>query len=146
MAPMRTNPLARAGWLAVLLPFALAACAGLDRSDRGTLQPQTVSGPCQVKKFFLVAYTAIPTDMTARGGQACSLTLINPDLQIINTAALITSSAAHGQAAAGLLSGTTQAGVSYTPQPGYAGPDSFTLTIEPSDRAVRFNVMVQPAG
>ncbi len=144
---MQTAPLARARWLALLLPLAASACAGLDRVDQGTLQPQTVAGPCQVKKFFLVTFTAVPTAMTVtNGGQACNLTLINPDLQIFNTAALVTSAASHGQAQSGLVLGGTQATVSYAPQPGYTGADSFTVTLEPSDRAIRFNVSVQPTG
>ena len=76
-------------------------------------------------------------------GPACTFTLINPDLQIFNTAALITSQSSHGQADTGLVAGGTQAVVSYTPQPGYAGPDRFTVTLEPADRAVRVNVTVQ---
>ena len=127
--------------LCLALPLATASCAGLDRVDQGTLQPQTVSGPCQVKKFFLVNFTAVPTDLTATaGGPACSFTLINPDLQIFNTAALVTEQPSHGQATAGLLRGGVQAGVSYTPAPGYTGKDSFTVTLEPSDRAIRLTV------
>ena len=34
--------------------------------------------------------------------------------------------------------------VSYTPQRGYAGPDQFTVTIEPNDHAVMVTVMVNP--
>ncbi len=131
--------------LCLALPLLTASCAGLERVDQGTLQPQTVSGPCQVKKFFLVNFTAVPTDVTATAnGQACSFTLINPDLQIFNTAALVTTPASHGQATAGLLRGGVQAGVSYNPQPGYTGRDTFTVTLEPSDRAIRLNVTVQP--
>ena len=135
----------RLGWLALALPLALASCAGLDRVDQGRLQPQTVSGPCQVKKFFLVPLTAEPTDLAIQNlGQACSFTLVNPDLQIFNTAALVTEPASHGLATAGLLLGGVQAGVSYVPQPGYTGPDSFSVTVEPADRAVRVHVTVQP--
>ena len=144
---MRNNRRPRAVRFFVLLPLAAVSCAGLERSDQGALQPQTVSGPCQVKKFFIMNYTAAQTDMTVTsGGQACSLTLIDPNLQIFNTAALVTTPAAHGRAESGLLAGGTQAGVSYSPQPGYTGPDSFTLTLEPRDRAVRFAVTVRPAG
>ena len=39
-----------------------------------------------------------------------------------------------------------QAVASYTPQPGYAGPDHFTVTLEPHDRAVSVDVTVQPGG
>ena len=132
-------------WLALALPFATASCAGLDRVARGALQPQTVAGPCQVKKFFLVNLTVQHTNLTiANQGQACSFTLVNPDLQIFNTAALVTEPAMHGLATAGLLSSGVQAGVSYTPQPGYAGPDAFSVTVEPGDRAVRVHVTVQP--
>ncbi len=131
--------------LCLALPLLTASCAGLQRVDQGTLQPQTVSGPCQVKKFFLVNLTAVPTDLTVTAnGQACSFTLINPDLQIFNTAALVTERPSHGQATSGLLRGGVQAGVSYTPEPGYTGKDTFTVTLEPADRAIRLNVTVQP--
>ena len=140
-----SSPTRRLGWLALAVPLATASCAGLDRVDQGSLQPQTVSGPCQVKKFFLVNYTAVPTEMTvSNAGQACGISLINPALQFFNTAALVTANPAHGQATSGLVLGGTQAVASYTPQPGFTGTDSFTVTLEPRDRAIKVNVTVQP--
>ncbi len=142
-----TNSLRTLGWLALAVPLAVAACANLDRDDRGTLQPQTVSGPCDVKKFFLLNLTAVHTTMSVAGtGQACTITIINPDLQVVH----------HGRAGhdtprcmarrtAGLLAGGAQASVSYTPQPGYAGPDRFTLTLEPHDRPWRWTWRCSPA-
>ena len=133
--------------LAVALPLLAAACGDLSRNDQGRLQPQTVSGPCDVKKFFLVTLTTIHTEMTvAPSAGACSMTLVNPDLQIFNTAALVTTPPSHGQATAGLLTGATQVGVTYTPQPGFTGTDSFAITIEPADRGVTFAVRVAPRG
>ena len=131
--------------LSVLLPLGLASCAGLEHADQGRLQPQSVTGPCHVKKFFLTGLTATNTNMSVSSdGSACTFTLINPDLQIFNTAALVTSQPTHGHTNAGLTTGGTQATVSYNPQSGYAGPDQFTVTLEPEDRAVTVNVAVQP--
>ena len=131
--------------LPLLLPLWCASCAGLASNDQGVLQPQTVSGPCQVKKFFILRQTSVRTDMTVGNtGQACSLTLFNPDLQIVLNAALVTSRPAHGRATAELITGRRQAAVSYAPQPGYTGSDSFSVTFEPDDIAVTFSVTVQP--
>lgn len=129
--------------LAALLP---ASCAGLERNDQGQLQPQTVRGPCQVKKFFILGLTSVHTDMTVGNtGQACSFTIFNPDLQIVLTAALVTTPPLHGQATAEVTNGRRQATVSYTPQPGYTGPDHFSITLEPHDLGVTLAVTVQPS-
>ena len=142
-------PAARIGrWtiLPILIPLWCASCAGLARNDRGVLQPQTVSGPCQVKKFFILSLTSTPTEMTiGNTGQACSLTLLNADLQVALNSALVTSPPAHGRATADLITGRRQAAVSYAPQPGYAGPDRFSITLEPNALGVTFNVTVQPS-
>ena len=143
-APWLTPRISTA-WLALLLPLATASCAGLERSGQGAVPPQPGNGECQVKKFFVVNFTAVPTDMTvSSAGQGCTFTVFNPDLQLVTTAALVTSPPAHGQAAAGLVLAGRQAAVSYRPQPGYTGPDHFTVTLEPVDRAIAVNVMVQP--
>ena len=141
----------RTGWrgmgraAALTAAFAMAGCGDLSRSDRGTLQPQTVAGACQVKKFFIVSFQAQSTDMTvSNAGQGCTFTIFNPDLQIVTNAALVTSPASHGQALAGLLDGARQVSVSYRPQSGYVGQDQFSITLEPDDRAVRVHVVVQP--
>lgn len=132
--------------LALLVPLFSASCAGLDRNDQGNLQPQTVSGPCQVKKFFILSQTAVRTDMTVGNvGQACRFTLFNPDLQIVLNAALVTGQPAHGRATAELITLGRQAAVSYVPQPGYTGPDQFSITLEPNDFAVIVAVTVQPS-
>ncbi len=146
---MRTSPNGRLRHrcIAILLPLALGSCAGLGPVDQGALQPQTVTGPCQVQKFYLVNFRATPTEMTvANTGQACSITLINPILQVFTTAALITEQPSHGQATSAVLAGGFQGGATYTPQPGYVGPDRFTLTMEPNDRAIAVHVQVQPPG
>lgn len=127
----------------LLLPLLAASCAGLATNDRGNLQPQTVSGPCQVKKFFVLRTTAVRTGMTVGGGQACSFTIFNPDLQIALNAALVTERPAHGRATAELISGRRQAAISYEPQPGYTGPDQFSVTLEPDAWGMRFAVAVQ---
>lgn len=132
--------------LLLLLPLWCASCAGLARNDQGVLQPQTVSGPCQVKKFFLLGLRSVPTEMTiGNTGQACTLTLLNPALQIALNAALVTGQPAHGRATAALISGRRQAEVSYVPQPGYAGPDSFSITLQPNAVGVTFAITVQPS-
>ena len=132
--------------LPLLIPLWCASCAGLARTDRGVLQPQTVSGPCQVKKFFILSLTSTPTEMTVGNtGQACGLTLLNADLQIALNSALVTSPPGHGRATADLITGRRQAAVSYDPQPGYTGPDRFSITLEPNALGVTFNVTVQPS-
>ena len=131
---------------ALVAVITVAGCGDLSRIDRGNLQPQTVAGACEVKKFFIVSFQAQSTDMTvSNAGQGCTFTIFNPDLQIVTNAALITSPALHGQATAGLVDEARQASVSYRPQAGYAGPDQFSVTLEPNDRAVRVHVTVQPA-
>ncbi len=131
--------------LGLLLALFAASCADLARNDQGQLQPQTVSGPCQVKKFFILSQTAVHTDLTvANVGQACSFTIFNPDLQIVLSAALVTQQPDHGRATAALVTAGRQAEISYVPQPGYAGPDKFSITLEPNDLAVTLAVTVQP--
>ncbi len=131
--------------LPLLIPLWCASCAGLASNDQGALQPQTVSGPCQVKKFFILRLTSVHTDMTVgNAGQACSLTLFNPDLQVVLNAALVTSRPAHGRATAELITAGRQAAVSYAPQPGYTGSDSFSVTFEPNAIGITFSVTVQP--
>ncbi len=132
--------------LVLLVPLFAASCADLARNDQGQLQPQTVSGPCQVKKFFILRQTAVHTEITVGNvGQACSFTIFNPDLQIVLSAALVTEQPAHGRATAALITAGRQAEISYTPQPGYAGPDKFSITLEPNDLAVTLAVTVQPS-
>jgi len=138
-----TGRLGRSVLLLVLLWC--ESCAGLATNDQGVLQPQTVSGPCQVKKFFILRLTSVHTGMTVGNtGQACSLTLFNPDLQIVLNAALVTSRPAHGRATAELITAGRQAAVSYAPQPGYMGSDSFSVTFEPNAIGITFSVTVQP--
>lgn len=137
---------ARMGCLALLLPLWCASCAGLARNDQGVLQPQTVRGPCQVKKFFLLGLRSAPTEMTVGNtGQACTFTLLNPALQIALNAALVTNRPEHGRATATLITGRRQAEISYAPLPGYAGPDSFSITLQPNAVGVTVNVTVQPS-
>ena len=129
---------------ALCLPVLLASCAGLDRNDQGRLQPQTVNGPCDVKKFFLLGQTAVHTRMTVSNtGAACSITILNPDVQAIINAALVTERPQHGEATAGVLLNGVQAGASYQPVPGYTGPDHFTVTLEPNDHAISIDVTVR---
>ena len=140
----------RMGWrlrsAVLLFPVLVASCAGLDRNDQGNLQPQTVRGPCQVKKFFLLGLTSVHTDMMVGNvGQACTFTVLNPDLQVVLNAALVTGQPSHGRASVGLISGNRQAVVSYAPQPGYIGPDRFSITLEPNASGITVEVTVQPA-
>ena len=133
--------------LKALLPLVallVSSCAGLARNDQGNLQPQTVRGPCDVKKFFLLGLRSVPTDLTIRNtGEACTFTLLNPDLQIVLTAALVTMPPSHGRATAELVSGNRQGLVSYAPAPGYHGTDRFAVTFEPNATGVTLNVTVQ---
>ena len=134
-------------WLAMAIPLAVGSCAGLARNDQGVLQPQTVAGPCQVQKFFLLGLRSTPTSMTvSNSGQACTFTVINAAQQATLNAALVTSPASHGTAEAGLLLAGEQAVVRYTPQGGYTGPDRFAITIEPNNLGITVNVTVQPPG
>ncbi len=72
----------------VLLPLASAACTGPGAST-GALQPQSVSGPCNVKKFFIARLDRTYTDMTVDSSeQACRFTLFNPDLQLVENCGL----------------------------------------------------------
>ena len=129
----------------IALAMATSGCAGLDRADQGPLQPQTVEGPCQVKKFFLLRNTAVHTEMMVnRGGGTCAFTVINPDLQVFPSASLVTEPPAHGRATAGLTNGGRSPLITYTPQPGYVGSDRFTVTIEPNDHAIAVAVMTGP--
>jgi hypothetical protein len=109
----------------------------------GPLQPQTVEGPCQVKPFFIVGFGTSNTDMAISApGQACTFTVINPDLQAVQSGALVTTQPTHGRAEAGLILGGTSAAIRYTPAAGYIGTDRFTATIEPNDKAVIVSVTV----
>ena len=134
----------RAGLM--LLPLVAASCAGLDRNDQGNLQPQTVRGPCQVKKFFLLGLRSVPAEMTVGNtGAACTFTVLNPALQVLINAALVTGPASHGRAGVGLAYGNRQAVVSYAPQPGYVGTDQFSITLQPNATGITVNVTVQEA-
>ena len=143
-----TNRIGRtAAFLTLLAPLVCAACTGADlnRDDQGRLQPQTVRGPCQVKKFFILSQTSVPTDLTiANTGQACDLTIFDSNLQLTLSAALVTQQAAHGTAEAVLSNVARQAAIAYTPRPGYTGPDQFRITLEPNDLGITFNVTVTP--
>jgi hypothetical protein len=79
------------------------------------------------------------------GGEACTLTLFNPDLQIVINAATIAPQPAHGRATTSLITLGRQVEVSYAPQPGYRGPDRFDLTMEPNGLTATFLVTVQPS-
>lgn len=128
----------------LLAPLLGASCAGLARNDQGVLQPQSVRGPCGIRKFFIERFQSVRTDMPVGNvGQACSFTLFDPNLQLVLTDALVTGPAAHGRATVALINTERQAEVTYTPQPGYIGPDRFSITLEPSAIGVTVNVTVQ---
>lgn len=129
--------------VAVVLALGVTACGALPEYSQGPLQPQAVSGPCDVKKFFLLSLRSVPTDLTIRNtGEACTMTLVNPALNAVINAALLTGQPQHGQATAGLTPGSRQAIVTYVPQPGYTGPDKFDVTLQPNAVGITFNVMV----
>ena len=131
--------------LPLLLPLIAASCAGLGPNPY--VQPQYVDGPCHVDSFFIVALSTTNTDMTASSsGEACVITMFNPDLQAVQDGALITERATHGQVWTRLLGADSIAQVFYRPFAGYVGPDRFNITFEPAARDVTFNVTVQPGG
>lgn len=77
--------------LPILLAPLLASCAGAASNTQGPLQPQLVSGPCQVDRFFLLGYLSVPTTMTvANIGEACTFALVNPALNAVVNAAFLT--------------------------------------------------------
>ena len=126
-----------------LAVLALASCGPLPEYSQGPLQPQVVSGPCEVKTFFLLALRSVPTTMTVRNtGEACTMVLVNPALNAVINAALLTGQPAHGRASSGLISGNRQAVVTYVPAPGFVGADRFDVTLEPNAVGVTFNVVV----
>ena len=97
-----------------------------------------------MKNFFILNLTAVHAEMAVNNtGQGCTFAVFNPVQQVVTTAALITEPAAHGLAQAGLAAGGFQGTATYTPQPGYTGPDHFTVTFEPQNRAVSVAVTVQ---
>ena len=121
----------------------LNSCGPLPEYSQGPLQPQAVSGPCDVKKFYLLSVRSVPTDLTIRNtGETCTITLVNPALNAVINAALVTGQTAHGRATSGLTLGARQAVITYVPQPGYAGADKFAVTLEPNAVGITFNVMV----
>ena len=131
----------------LLLLLGLGGCAAVANNQQGPLQPQSTEGPCTVKKFFLLGLRSVPAEMqVANTGATCSFTMINPALNAVIDAALLTGRPSHGAAAAGLIRGNRQAAVSYTPAPGYAGLDKFDVTLEPGAVGVTVNVTVTPPG
>ena len=130
----------------LLLAPLLTACADMGVYSQGRLQPQSVSGPCQVEHFFLRGLGSVPTTMTvANTGQACSFVVINPALNAVVNAALLTGAPSHGQALPEMINGRRQVAVSYVPAPGYAGPDRFDVTLQPEAVGITVNVVVQPS-
>ena len=131
----------------LLAPLLLVSCAGPGVEAQGPLQPQAVAGPCEVKKFFFLSLRSVPAEMTVRNtGEACRMVLVNYAVQSRVNAALVTGVASHGRAEAEVISGGFQAAVTYVPQPGFAGRDQFSITLEPNAVGVTFNVTVVPGG
>lgn len=122
--------------LAVLAPVALLLPAYTPT------QPQEVFGPCRVRSFFIVPLGTSHARMTLRAGGSCRFTLFNPDLQVFQTAALVTAPPRHGTASAGLLMGGLMAETQYRPAPGFRGEDRYTITVEPRDKVVIVDVAV----
>ena len=129
----------------LLLLSLLASCAAMENNMQGPTQPQSIAGPCTVKRFFLLGFRSVPTPMAiANTGEACTFTLINPALNLVVDAALLTGRPAHGTATATLIGGARQVAVSYVPQPGYTGPDRFDVTLEPGAVGITVTVTVDP--
>ena len=135
----------RSSVAALLVPVLVTACAQMAANTQGPLQPQTVSGPCQVQRFLLLDQRSVPVKMSVTNtGQACSFLIFNPALNLTLSAALITGPASHGRAEAAVINTGRQVGVSYAPAPGYAGPDRFSVTWEPGGSGATFDVAVTP--
>ena len=133
----------RVGLMAAAALTGLSSCAGLPEYSQGPLQPQAVSGPCEVKKFFLLSLRSVPAELTIRNtGEACTIVLVNPALNAVINAALLTGQPTQGRATAGLISGNRQAVVTYVPAPGFAGADRFDVTLQPNAVGITFNVVV----
>ena len=131
--------------LGLLAAVLLAGCAGMENNMQGPLQPQAVSGPCQVQRFLLLDQRAVPVKMSvANTGQACSFVVYNWALNLTLTGALISNAASHGQAQAAVVNTGRQVEVRYTPTPGYAGPDRFTAIWWPFGTGVAVDVTVTP--
>ncbi|MBC7800772.1 MAG: hypothetical protein H7Z10_09120 [Gemmatimonadaceae bacterium] len=129
---------------ALLASLTLASCGDLSRDSQGILQPQTVRGPCEVKKFYLLRTQRVRAELvTGNSGEACTFTLLDRNLQAVLSAALVTLPPRHGRADAGLITAGRQAAVSYAPQPGYVGPDRFDFVLEPNAFGVDVFVTVQ---
>lgn len=122
----------------------LTSCGDLSRDSQGVLQPQTVRGPCEVKKFYLLRTQRVRAEIvTGNSGEPCTFTLIDANLQAVLSAALVTAPPRHGTAEARLITAGRQAQVSYAPQPGYVGPDRFDFVLEPNAFGVDAYVTVQ---
>jgi hypothetical protein len=130
---------------ALLAPVLVAGCAQMAANTQGPLQPQTVSGPCQVERFLLLDQRSVPVKMSVvNSGEACSFLIFNPALNLTLTAALISGPASHGRAEAAVVNTGRQVGVRYTPAPGYAGPDRFAVTWFPFGSGITVDVAVTP--
>jgi hypothetical protein len=96
----------------------------------------------------MVGERITPTDMKVENnGQECSISMFNADLGAAQDGALVSTRPAHGHVITELLGGergTTK--LVYTPDAGYAGPDSFDITFEPGARDVVFRVAVTAPG
>jgi hypothetical protein len=139
--PFRSANRGIIGCLVALLPLMSASCVPPGDATAGRIQPQSINGPCDVKKFFIVPFTRTFTDMTlSNPTQTCRFTMFNADLQLIQNAALLTQPPQRGQAVVELINGNRQVAISYTPGPGFAGSDQFTATVQPGNKTVTVNV------
>ena len=132
--------------LFLFVPLSAVSCANLGPNPN--VQPQAVNGPCTVKPFFVVRLSETPTQMTTQNtGQACVVTMFNPDLGAVQDAAFVSQRPAHGQAWTQIYGGDRgTVVVFYKPAAAYVGPDTFDITFEPEARDVLFHVTVQPPG
>ena len=75
-------------------------------------------------------------------GQSCTLLLYNWALNLTLSSALVSAPPSHGRAEAAVVNTGRQVGVSYTPAPGYAGPDRFTAIWWPFGSGIVVDVTV----
>jgi hypothetical protein len=134
------------GNLLLFVPCVAVSCANLGPNPY--VQPQAVNGPCTVKPFFIIRLSETPTEMkTENTGQACVISMFNPDLGAVQDAAFVSLQPAHGQAWTQIFGGDRgTVVVFYKPAAAYVGPDLFDVTFEPEARDVLFHVTVTPPG
>ena len=133
-----------AAWLAVAASAAaLAACTPPPPAGPATrLYAVDLAGAaklCQAAKPNLAAGRETATTLTVgNDGGWCAITVADGGQPY--GVGLLTARPAHGHVYVHTVGDATR--IDYTPLPGYAGPDSFTVKLVPGDAALRVAVTV----